>query len=456
MSHIPEAELVLYAAQSGALAAGRRAGIEAHLATCAECQETHDFLAIQDEGAVDEALREADTWEPLFGSATYDALMDHGARIAEEDREAEELLRPYLEHPIRVAWDALTTKRRYRTGGVVRKLNAAAHAVHKSKPRVALTFADAAISVAEVLPDDLYTARAVYQLRGAAWKERAKAQLLLGQFPQAHDSLDHAERAYSKTPHNALGLSLVALLRAGVFYEQGRLAEAMAVAERAERGFAHAGDEKRRMDAAFLRASIIFDAGDPNRAIPIFRHIIEHGENTASAEWVALGSYAVASCEVDRGNLGEASILFHRALRTFRERGPERERLLAEWGIARVVLHSGKLAEAVHRLRDVAADFERCGMATNAALVGLDAADAFLALGRPNEIVRLAQHLFSAFTKAGMLTGALSALAYLKEAAATNRLTKHDLAAIRTFLRRAEHQPSLQFVPPSASPEDRV
>ena len=317
MSHIPEGELVLYAAQPEAIEECRRAQIQAHVAACAECQEAHDFFAIGDDGLT-EALGEEDTWEPMIGSATYAALMDYGARVAEEDREAEALLAEYLENPIRAAWDALTAKRRYRTGGVVRKLNAAAHAVHKSKPRIALTFADAAISVAEILPDDVYPARAVYQLRGAAWKERAKAQLLLGQFPQAHDSLDHAERAYRKTPHHGLGLSLVALLRAGVLYEQGRLDEAMAVAERAERGFAHAGDEKRRMDAAFLRASIVFEAGEPGRALEIFQHIVEHGENTQNIEWIALGSYAAANCEVDRRRLDEASVLFHRALRTFR------------------------------------------------------------------------------------------------------------------------------------------
>jgi tetratricopeptide (TPR) repeat protein len=455
VSHIPEGELVLYAAQSDAIADARRTEIETHLALCAECQETHDFFAIREDDA-DEALGEEDTWEPMIGSATYDALMQYGARVAEEDRDAEIVLKSFLENPVKAAWMTLTTKRRFRTGGVVRKLSAAAHKVHKNKPRIALTFADAAISVAEVLPKDLYPALAVYQLRGTAWKERAKAQLLLGQFPQAHDSLDHAERAYRKTPHNALGLSLLALLRAGVLYEQGRLDEAMAKAERAERGFAHAGDEKRRMDAAFLRASIMFEAGDPNRALPIFHGIIEHGEKTQSAQWIALGSYAAANCEVDRMNLGEASILFHRALPIFREHGPERERLLTEWGVARVVLHGGKLTEAIRRLRDVAAEFERFGMVTNAALVGLDVSDALLALDRPAEIVALAQHLFSVFTKAGMLTGALSALAYLKEAAATNRLTKQDLAAIRIFLRRAERQPSLQFVPPPRPSEDSV
>jgi tetratricopeptide (TPR) repeat protein len=447
MSHIAEGELVLYAMQSGRIDVARRAAIEEHLAACAECQETHDFFAIG-EGAVDEALREEDTWEPMTGSATYDALMEYGARVGEEDRDAEIVLQPYLENPIRAAWDALTTKRRYRTGGVVRKLNAAAHANYRSKPRVALTFADAAISIAELLPDDAYPARALYQLRGTAWKERANALMILGEFPQAHESLDRAQRAYVNTPHSGLGLSIVALVRAGVLYEQGRLGEAMEVADQAERGFMHAGDEKRRMDAAFQRASIIFDGGDPNRALPIFQRVIEYGENTHSALWIALGSYAAANCEVDRQNLGNASMLFHRALRTFREHGPERERMLTEWGIARVALQSGKLPEAIRRLRDLAAEFERAGMVTNAGLIGLDISDALLALNRPAEIVHLAQHLFSVFTRAGMLTGALAALAYLKEAAATKRLTKQDLAVIRTFLRRAERQPSLQFVPP--------
>lgn len=451
MSHIPEGELALFAAQPDAIVGGRRTEIEAHLAVCAECQEAHDFFAIRDDDLGDD-LAESDTWESIVGSATHTSLMEYGARVAQEDRDAEVVLQPYLDSPINAAWTALVSKRRYRTGGVVRKLNAAAHSIHKNKPRIALTFADAAISVAEVLPDDLYPARAVYQLRGTAWKERAKAQLLLGQFPQAHDSLDHAARAYGMTPHNGLGLSFVALLRAGVLYEQGRLDDAMVMAERAERGFAHAGDPKRRMDAAFLRASIMFEGGDPNNALPVFRTIIEHGENTQSVQWIALGSYAAGNCEVERSNLGEASMLFHRALVIFREVGPDRELLLTEWGIARVVFHGGKLSEAIRRLRDVAGEFEKRGMVMYAAYVGLDISEGLLALNRPTEIVALAKHLFSIFTNAGMLTGALSAIAYMKEAAAAKRFTKQDVEAIRVFLRRTERQPSLQFVRPPNAP----
>jgi tetratricopeptide (TPR) repeat protein len=455
MTHVPEGELALYAVRPEAVTERRRAEIEGHLATCAECQEAHDFFAIYDDNSGDELadpfgheLREADTWELVAGSETYDALTEYSARVAREDRDAEIVLEPFLENPITAAWTTLVSKRRFLTGGVVRKLNAAAHSICESKPRVALTFADAAIAVAEALRDDLYPAGAVYQLRGTAWKERANAQMLLGQFPQAHGSLDRAERAYGNTPHSGLGLSIADLVRAGVFYAQLLPDEAMATAERAERGFAHAGDGKRLMDAAFLRASIMFESGNANGALPIFQRIIEHGQNTQSTHLIALGAYAAGNCEVDRGNLAQAISLFHRAVIIFREFGPERERLLTEWGIARVVFHSGKLDEAIPRLRDVATEFEKRGMITYAAYVGLDISDGLLVLQRFRDIVVLAQHLFSVFTNAGMLTGALSAIAYLKEAAAAKRLTKQDVDAVRHFLRRVEMQPSLQFVRP--------
>jgi tetratricopeptide (TPR) repeat protein len=453
VTHVPESELALYASHPDAIREPRRTGIASHIALCAECQATHDFLAVQDDDL--DGIADADAWEPLIGTATYESLMAYGARVAEEDREAEEILEDFFENPITAAWSTL--KRRHRTGGVVRRLNAAAHAICESRPLVALTFADVASSVAESLPEDLYPALAVHQLRGTAWKERANAQMLLGQFTQAHESLDRAHRAYGKTPHNALGLSIVALVRAGVYYEQGLLDEALQTAQHAEVGFAHAGDTKRRMDAVFLRGIILFEAGNPKGALPLFHQLIEQGENAENRRLIALGSYAAASCELDLGNLPEASVLFHRALAIFRGNGPERERLLTEWGIARLLLRSGAVVQAMRRLRDVAAAFEERGMVTKSALVGLDLADALLSQNRPGEIVTLAQHLFSAFTHAGMLTGALTALAYLKEAAANGSLTADALREIRTFLRKAERQPSLRFVPPPIpSPKDSV
>jgi tetratricopeptide (TPR) repeat protein len=445
--HIPESELAVFAFDPDAVTVDRSIEIEQHTAACEECRAHLDFFSVNEED-----LGDPEVWERSVGSATFEALRAYGERIAAEDEEAEKLLEPFFASPATVAMTNLRALgKRYRTGGVVRRLNARANSVCEGEPLDALTFAEAASSVAEALPDDLYPAQAVYEMRGTAWKEQARALHLLGRFHEAHDSLDRAERAYRRLASPGFGLANVALVRAIVLYEQQRLDEAATVAREAERAFSHLGDDDRRVKAMYLRACIRYEAHDPDSAMALFRDVVAYGEATDNAGWIARGSYALGNCEVDRGKLGEASMYFQKALVIFRKIGPATARVNTEWGIARVLLHAGKRSEAVRRLRDVAAELESRGMVTDMALVGLDTADALLGLGRPEQIVDLAARLFRAFKDAGMLTGALTALAYLKETAATGRLTPASLSEIRTFLRRAERQPELVFVPPPES-----
>jgi len=233
-----------------------------------------------------------------------------------------------------------------------------------------------------------------------------------------------------------------------VFYCQERFAEAEVIAEEAERAYGHLGDDERRMRALFLRGSVKYRALDLANAIEIFHKVKDYGASAGNAHWRARAASALGWCESDGGNLGEASMHFQTALPLLREIGYANERISAEWGIATVLLRAGKTQEAIWRLRDAAAEFEACGMVTDAALVSLDIAEGLLALGRAREIVKLAARMFRVFTDAGMLTGALAALAYIKEAAAAGTLTSDDVQAVRVFLRRAERQPELLFVPP--------
>jgi hypothetical protein len=179
-----------------------------------------------------------------------------------------------------------------------------------------------------------------------------------------------------------------------------------------------------------------------------YSRVLEYGENHKDLEWIARASYALGNCFIEKQDLGEASMHFHKALMLFREVGPSTERVRTEWGVARVLLHGGKFTEAIRRLRDVTAEFEQRQMVTDAALAGLDTAEGLLASGHMAQIVPLTQHLFKVFYDAGMLTGALTAIAYIKEAAASRTLTSTDLQAVRAFLRRAERQPDLVFAPP--------
>ena len=445
--HLSDAELARYAIDPESVSPDRRQVIEQETAICAICRTTLDFFSV----VSTEELTEVELCKPASDwRGDGDPMTAHIERITAEDRQAHELLERegLLTSPTKTAWKNLQRDKRFVTGGVVRRLIAHAHSICENEPLAALTFADAAISIAEVLPDDTYPWNAVFELRGSAWKDRANALLIAGELPAALEALTHAERAYRHLQSPGFGLSSVALARAAVFCEQDRLEEAAACAEQAEHGFAHIGQEDRRMRAVFLRGSIKYEAGEIATVVTLFRQVLDYGELTNNHRWVARASYALGNCAVDNGNLGEASMHFHRALVLFREIGPDRERLAAEWGLGRVVLHGGDQSEAIRRLHVVAAELEKRSMLSDAALVRLDIVEALLAVGETRQIVEIATRLSRVFRSAGMITGALTAIAYMNEAAAAGKLTSGGVNAVRTFLRRSGRQPDLIFEPP--------
>lgn len=448
--HLSEDDLATFASNPAALPQSRLRHLVSHTSGCEACSSTLQlYVTIEDD------LGDADVYEPAPGSGrpgspTYEFLMSFASRIRDEDERAKELLKPYFENPA-LAYMILTRRESF-TAGVVRQLAEHAHAICESAPLDALTFAEIAAAIADTLSVDSYDENALYELRGTACLVQAMALMLLGGCPAALDALVRAERAFKKLRAPGFDLASVALVRAGVLYQQQRLNEAHAEAERAEHGFAHSGDDERRMKAVCLRAAICFEAHRVENAKTVLRQVIEYGEQKDDPRWVAVGSSRMGNCEVALGHLGEASIQFHRALSIFREIGPANERVGAEWGIAQMFLRSGRHRDAIVRLQDVKAQFETLGMLTDAALVGLDIAEGFLSLGRMRQISAMAKRLLHVFTEAGMLTGALTALAYIRESADTGTLSLNDLAAVRGFLRRAEREPTLAFVPPPSQP----
>jgi hypothetical protein len=202
------------------------------------------------------------------------------------------------------------------------------------------------------------------------------------------------------------------------------------------------------MKAVHLRASIKLEALESRESATTYQRVIDFGERENDPEWIAKGSYGRANAELDQGNLAEASALFLKALVIFRETGPAESRIETEWGLARVVLNDGKAGDATRRLRDVIAEFGAIGRITNVALAGIDLCEALLVLERWDEIVKVAAHGYRVLKKAGNLTGALTALAYLKEAAAKRNLTPETLRMVREYLRRVEREPDLLFAQP--------
>ncbi|HET8796347.1 MAG TPA: hypothetical protein VFO89_01570, partial [Thermoanaerobaculia bacterium] len=425
---------------------GRREEIETHVANCAECGATFDFYAVAEKDLGDLAV-----WRPIIGS-TAAAMRAYAYQCVVEDAEADELLREYFEKPRKASLLNIRNQRKFHRGGVARRLIAKARDLYANNALDALIFADLAEVVADVLPDDLYPNNAVYDLRGTARIQRANALVRLAEFDEALEALQQAEEAYGHLRSSGRGLAAVELVRAVVYYERGELQKASEHVACAERGFAHLSLDRERMKAVWLRGEIAYEALDYVGAANIFLEVIEFGKNTNDAGWIARGSFCLAACELERGNLGEAVALFHNALMIFRETGPVEYRIETEWGLARVALYGGKTSDAVRGFRDAIAAFEETGRVANVALAGIDLSEALLVLGRWEEIAKVAGHAFRVLKKAGHLTGALTALAYLQEAAAKRQVTPGTLQVVREYLRRVEREPDLRFVAPPNIP----
>jgi hypothetical protein len=87
-------------------------------------------------------------------------------------------------------------------------------------------------------------------------------------------------------------------------------------------------------------------------------------------------------------------------------------------------------------------------MMSDAAEVDLDRVEAHLVLREYETAHAICERLPAVFIQANMLTGALMAASYLKEAAEMRRLTPEDVQHVRQYLERLERRPELQFVRP--------
>jgi tetratricopeptide (TPR) repeat protein len=441
MTHPTEDELAEYAFDPDSIA--NRQEIEAHIAACPRCSATLTFIR-----SVDAGFGDREAWEiaERDASPTRETIRDLAARLAVEDEEAEQLLEGLLENPARTALANLGTRRKFLTAGVARRLLRAASEACDREPLQALTFADAAIDVGEHLIG--YRAAVIHELRAHGWKERANALAALGQYDASLDSLDHAEREFSHVPSNPVGHAIVQHARAIVRYYRGEFESAIELLSESAAIYASLGETDRYMRIRHLIANTMVANGDARGARAIYQELLSWGESENDLAWVARESNTLGRCAYELGDLSSAVQYFHQSVRSFRELGMAAEALRPEWGFALVVLGSGKPSDALARLREVREEFRRREMLSDEALVSLDMMDALHALGRDDEVVALASETIESFTRAGMLTSALTAFAYLKEAAAHGTATPKTIQHVRQFVSRLQREPALLFCPP--------
>jgi tetratricopeptide (TPR) repeat protein len=444
MTHYDDDELAQYAFDPEGVP--DRETIEAHLRDCPSCTSQLAFIR-----TIDSGLKDEESWDianSIGVGLDVSRLVELAGRVDAEDAEAEALLTPLLESPLRFVWADIARKERYRSPGVVRVLCRAALAACEKHPLHALDLANAAVSIAEELPDDLYPSQAVFGLRGLAWKDRANALRYLGRYGEALVSLDEATAAYQKLRANALELAVVDFVRATVLMSGDQFEESLVSVRRCAPVFREYQEEARYRHARLLEASILFMMRDMRGARPILTDILDLAERHADRMLTARAAHNLGLVEMEMGDSSLAEKHLSTALALYTDLGVATEAIRTRWSLARLAAARGDFDDALRRFDAVRDEFRWQGIIVDEALVALDMADLLLTTGDPTTAGAIASELFGTFRKAGMMTSALTAIGFLNEAAAHGRLTPHLVRHVRGFLERIQRQPGLLFAPP--------
>lgn len=427
-----------------------RAGLDAHLPSCKPCSEK-----LQSVRAIAGTLHDASVWDtrPLReepNRTTIANLRAFADRMTFEDTRAEAFLREMLEGP-RETWMAkLHEHPEWRTAGVVRKLIASASRAIDTMPPDAVEMTALATEVADRLDAAAYPSDTVSRVRGSAWREKAYALFYTGRFADALDAVDRAEEFFERCIVDEYERARVKIVRALILRAKSEITPALAAASCAAVTFTRFEDVSRTASARLAEVHLLFSQEKYEDAAAILEAIEAAIRLSADVDTHARIYGNLGHCYWKLGRLDESLQHHDMAAALFDEIGVPTESARLRWNIASILVTVGRIDEALRRFSLLKSDFEHVGMGSEAALVRLDIAEILLARGDFGTVEQLCREAMASFKLAGIphATRALTALAYIHEAArfktATPKLAKH----VREFIRRLPQDETVLFAPP--------
>ena len=444
--HFEDDVLAQYAESPDSLDEVTRGRLEAHLRECSRCSGAVDFA--RDFAA---SLPDEETWwiaDELENGKRRRSIRAFAERIAAEDREADRQLSKFVDSPYRFLASSGAIVRRCRTGGAVRLLAQAAHETCERNPLHALSLAETAAQIADALPDDYYPADGVFELRGTAWKAVANAHRYLGRFAEGFKAIDRAERAYRHLTNHTRHLARVFYVRGLLFWKQQNYPKALHMAAEAARCAEASGDLEGFAIAKGLEGVILTRTGPLNEALDRFITLRSAAQTLGDLELEARAINNIGNCYADMGDYSNGVQQLLIALQLFSELRRTTEVLRVRWKLGAVALATGDLEGATRQLTAVNGECTVLGLDSDVALIKLDLAEAKLMLGETEAVRALCREIITFFRNADMITGALTAAAFLDENARQVRITRQHIDHVRRFVRRLKDDPEAVFVRP--------
>ncbi|HXI13233.1 MAG TPA: tetratricopeptide repeat protein [Thermoanaerobaculia bacterium] len=324
--------------------------------------------------------------------------------------------------------------------GGIRKLIEAAHQLVNHDPADAMILASTASAHCSMIEGTRYPRTVIADLRGRALKEEATVLRYLGRYEEGLDLLERSEGFFNQGSAALSDLTSLDYQRACLLFYAERIPEAIPIIRRAALAFGQLGDSKRYQQTRSLEAAATLKTGDTRGAIRLWLSlldvvVLENDLDTLATILTNLGQAYLQLQAFD-----DAGKYFHQALQLQKELGLQPYLLRSRWGLARILVTKGQWDAGLARLREIAEEFEQVGMMSTAGLVKLEIAELLLAMGKSREVSSICGGLVEEFSASGMATSAITAVAYLQEAASAGNIT---VAMFKSVREQIEDLPSL-------------
>lgn len=432
------------------LESGDDLGRDPHLAACETCSEVAASLR-----EIAGALSHDDVWDrreldEMPDARTITFLRGYADEMAREDQLATAHL-PSLLAGSRDRWlSNLEAHPEYLTAGMVRALIAATDRALDTMPPDAVAMTEVATAIADALPVPAYASDTVRKLRGAAWRERAFVLVYVGNYSEAEAAVQTSLRSFGHCVVNEYDLGRVDIMNAIVNRMLDRDAVALAAGRRAVARLRDTGDSQRFVSAVMAQAYALMNVYEYKSALDLMSQAHERRSTAISTDTHARLLANIAVCQRALGLTAEAIDSYRIAAVLFEEISVPTEVARMRMNVATALRDSGRIDEAANELYAVREIFERFQMGTDAAAAELILAEIALSKGKYHEVEILCGRVIQFYRKAGVSYGsrALTALAFLTEAAHQRRLTPAAVRHVETYLRNLPSQPTLIFAPP--------
>lgn len=427
-----------------------RARADEHIPACSVCAEKLQLFR-----SISGTLRHHDVWDRRELSQepnrnTIATLRAFANRMSFEDEQAEGCVRELLAGP-REAWmPRLREHPEWRTAGLVRKLFAEMRRAVTTMPPDALEMTTLETEIADHLDPGAYAADTVEKLRGMAWHDHAYMLFYVGRFADALVAADRADAALQQCTVDEYDRARVAIVRALSLRAREDVAAATSVIRFSGETFVAFDDLERLASARIAETHLLFTRGEFEAARKILEDLEQRLRESSDAWSHAIVLGNLGYCLGKLGHIDEALQRNEAAVAIFEALGIHTEPARMQWSIALILASAGRVDEARSRFEAVQITFERLGMTSEAALVSLDIAELLLAREEFAGVEAICRAAMESFKRAGIAytARALTALAYMREAAqhktATPALVKH----VREYIRLLPRDGELLFAPP--------